>query len=74
MPVNEKIILAIEWERTKRRWSKIQAAKAIGMTRAAYSKLVNGQTKDVHLGTLEQIAEGFGCELEVLFKEIPKND
>lgn len=66
MGVNRDILLAIEWQRLKRRWSKARAAREIGMTTAAYSNLVNGQTGDVMLSTLQKIADGFDTTLEVV--------
>ena len=65
MKLMQAIIGQIEDARAKLGWSKLRASKEVGMTQAAYSNLVNGNTSDMRLSTLLAIAETFGCRIEI---------
>ena len=58
---------AIRGLRKKAALSQVQAAKAIGVSQALYSKWEDPDKCNATLETLDKIGKAFGCRLEVVF-------
>ena len=52
--------------RARLRLSQVDLAERSGLSRATVSKIENG-IGDVNVGTLEQLADGLGCDIGALF-------
>ncbi len=62
----EKTIREIESIRKERGIPVYRLAKDAGMSRSALTRLLNGETKDIKLSTIERIGKAMGCGVTVI--------